>query len=172
MFSNHQQYSSWNISLFYYSMSACQGTKYVSRNKRVWAQTYIILLRHDCDHTIITCVGTIVSGHKRVRAQSCLGTIMSGHNRVWAQSCLGTIVSGHNRVGSSMYGHNRVVSLIDLSDIFLKVAITMKFDPFLITLLNSIFCNFWVITKDYCITGRAHPILDLCSWPSLNSYLE
>ena len=32
---------------------------------------------------------------------------MSGHKRVWAQSCLGTNVSG---VGSSMYGHNRVVS--------------------------------------------------------------
>ena len=60
-------------------------------------------------------VGTIVSGPKRVWAQSCLGTNVSGHNRVWAQSCLGTIVSGHivsghNRVGSSMYGHNRVVS--------------------------------------------------------------
>ena len=34
VFSNHQQYSSWNISLFYYSMSACQGTKYVSGHKR------------------------------------------------------------------------------------------------------------------------------------------
>ena len=43
----------------------------------------------------------------------CLGTIMCGQNRVWAQTCVGTIVSGHNRVGSSMYGHNRVVSAFD-----------------------------------------------------------
>ena len=38
------------------------------------------------------CLGTNVSGHKRVWAQSCLGTNVSGHKRVWAQSCLGTIV--------------------------------------------------------------------------------
>ena len=44
------------------------------------------------------CLGTTVSGHKCVWAQSCLGTIVSGHNRIWTQSCLGTIVSGHNRV--------------------------------------------------------------------------
>ena len=69
-------------------MSACQGTKYV------WAETHMFLPRHDCDHTIITYQGTIVSGHKRL----------------WAQSCLGTNVCGHNRVGSSMYGHNCVVS--------------------------------------------------------------
>ena len=68
-------------------MSACQGTKYVSGHKRVWTQTYMFLPRHDCDHTIITCQGTNVSGHKHVWAQSCLGTIVSGHNRVWAQSC-------------------------------------------------------------------------------------
>ena len=60
------------------------------------------------------CLGTIVSGHNRVWAQSCLGTIVSGHNRVRAQSCLGTIVSGHNRVwaqsclGTFESGHNRV----------------------------------------------------------------
>ena len=116
-------------------MSPCQGTKYVSGHKRVWAQTYMFLLRHDCDHKIITCqaqscvwaqtcVGTIVCGHKHmylVWAQTCVGTIMSGHKCVWAQTCLGTnvsgynrvwgtIVSGHNFVGSSMYGHNCVVS--------------------------------------------------------------
>ena len=60
----------------------------------VWAQTYMFLPRHDCDHTIITCHCTIVSGHKRV----------------WAQSCLGTILF----VGSSMYGHNCVVSEPDI----------------------------------------------------------
>ena len=54
-----------------------------------------------------SCLGTIVSGHNRVWAQSCLGTIVSGHNRVWAQSCLGTIISGHSRVGPIMYGHKR-----------------------------------------------------------------
>ena len=32
VFSNHQQYS-WNISLLYYSMPTCQGTKYVSGHK-------------------------------------------------------------------------------------------------------------------------------------------
>ena len=51
------------------------------------------------------CLGTNVSGHNRVWAQSYLGTIVSGHNRVLAQSCLGTIVSGHSRVGPIMYGH-------------------------------------------------------------------
>ena len=104
MSSNHQQYSSWNISLFYYSMSSCQGTKYVSGHKRVWAQMYMFLPRHDCDHMIITCLGTIVSGHNRIWAQSCLGTIVSGNNRVWAQSYLGTIVSGHNRVWAQSCG--------------------------------------------------------------------
>ena len=49
-------------------------------------------------------------------AQSCLGTNLCGHKRVWAQSCVGINVcghkvSGHNRVGSSMYGHKRVVSV-------------------------------------------------------------
>ena len=39
-----------------------------------------------------TCLGTNVSGHKRDCAQSCLGTNMSGHKRVWAQSCMGTNV--------------------------------------------------------------------------------
>ena len=114
VFINHQQYSSWNISLLYYSMSACQGTKYVSGHKCVWEQTYMFLPRHDCDHTIITCQGTNVSGHKHVWAQSCLDTNVCGHNRVWAQTCLGTIVSGHNCVwaqsclGTIVSGHNRV----------------------------------------------------------------
>ena len=103
MFSNHQQYSSWNISLFYYCMSACQGTKYVSGHKHVWAQTYMFLPWHDCDHTIITCQGTNVSGHKHVWAQSCLGTNVCGHNRVRAQTCLGTIVSRQNRVGTIVW---------------------------------------------------------------------
>ena len=79
-------------------MSACQGTKYVSGYKRVWAQTYTFLPRHDCDHRIITCQGTNVSEHKHVWAQSCVGTNVCGHKRVWAQTCLGTNVSGHNRV--------------------------------------------------------------------------
>ena len=67
-----------------------------------------------CGHNHVwaqSCMGTNVSGHNRVWAQSCLGTIVSLHNHVRAQTCLGTIVSGHNRVGSSMYGHNRVVSV-------------------------------------------------------------
>ena len=74
----------------------------------------MFLPRHDLDHTIITCQGTNVSGHKHVWAQSCLGTNVCGHNRVWAQSCLGTNVSGHNRVwaqsclGTIVSGHNRV----------------------------------------------------------------
>ena len=64
---------------------------------------------------------TIMSGHKRVWAQTCLGTIMYGHNRVgtimsghkcvWAQTCVGTNVSGHTRVwaqtfvGTNVWGH-------------------------------------------------------------------
>ena len=60
-----------------------------------------------------SCQGTNVSGHKRVWAQSCLGTNVSGHKHVWAQSCVGTNVSGHNLVGSSMYGHKRVVSIMN-----------------------------------------------------------
>ena len=52
------------------------------------------------------CLGTIVSGHNRVWAQSCLGTIVSGRSRVWAQSCLGTVVSGHNRVWAQSSGLN------------------------------------------------------------------
>ena len=66
----------------------CLGTK------RVWAQK-------SCMGLIVwaqSCLGTIMSGHKRVWAQSCLGTIVSGHNHVWAQSCLGTNVCGHKRV--------------------------------------------------------------------------
>ena len=63
----------------------------------------MFLPRYDCDHTIITCQGTNVSGHKRVWAKSCLGTNVSGHNRVWAQSCLGTIVSGHHRVWAQSF---------------------------------------------------------------------
>ena len=77
------------------------------------------------------CLGTNVSRHKRVRAQtrphdynmsghkcvwaqSCLGTNVCEHNRVWVQTCLGTIVSWHNRVwaqsclGTIVSGHNRV----------------------------------------------------------------
>ena len=38
----------------------------MSGHKCVWAQTYTFVLRHDCDHTTITCQGTNVSGHKRV----------------------------------------------------------------------------------------------------------
>ena len=69
-----------------------------------WAQTYMFLPRYDCDHTIITCQGTNVSGHKCFWAQTCLGTNMSGHKRhnvfghnrvgiiVWAQVCMGTNV--------------------------------------------------------------------------------
>ena len=37
---------------------------------------------------------------------------MCGHKRVRAQTCLGTKVCGHNRVGSSIYGHNRGVSVL------------------------------------------------------------
>ena len=116
-------YSYWNISLFYYSMSwhqicvwaqTCLDTKYVSGHRRVWAQTYTFLPRHDCDHTIITCQGTNVSRHKHVWAQTCLGTNVSAHKCVWAQTWVGTNVSGHNRVGSSMYGHKRVVCLLHL----------------------------------------------------------
>ena len=100
--------------LEYFVILLCQGTKYVSGHKRVWAQTYTFLPRHDCDHTIITCQGTNVSGHKHVWAQTCVGTNVCGHKRVWAQTCLGTNVCGHNRVwaqtclGTIMSGHNRV----------------------------------------------------------------
>ena len=65
------------------------------------------------------CVGTIMSGHKRVWAQTYLGktyvgTNVSGHTRVWVQTCLGTNVSEHKRVwtltcvGTSVSGHKRV----------------------------------------------------------------
>ena len=126
--------------IFRYFIIACQGIKYESGHKRVRAQTYSFLPRHDCDHTIITCVsghkhvwiqtcigtimsgqkcvwhqtcmGTNVSGHKRVWVQKCAGSNVSGHKRVWAQSCVGTNMPGHNRVGSSMYGHKRMVSML------------------------------------------------------------
>ena len=45
-----------------------------------------------------------MSRHKCVWTQTCVGTIVSGHKRV------GSSMYGHNRVVSSMYGHNRVVS--------------------------------------------------------------
>ena len=73
----------------------CLGTN-MCGHKRVWEQT---------------SVGTNVCGLKLVWAQTCVGTNVSGHKRVWAQSCEGTNVSGHNRVGSSMYGHKRVLSI-------------------------------------------------------------
>ena len=102
VFTNHQQYSYWNISLFYYSMSGHQIC--------AWAQTYTFLLRHNykmSGHRCVwaqTCVGTIVSGHKCVWAQTCVGTNVSGHKRVWAQTYMGTNVCGHK----SMCGHKRV----------------------------------------------------------------
>ena len=82
---------------FRYFIITCQGTKYVSGHKRVWhkrvwPQTYTFMARHDCDHTIKTCQGTIMSGHKRVWVQTCVGTNVSGYKRVWAQT------SGHKRV--------------------------------------------------------------------------
>ena len=69
----------------------------------VWAQTFTFLPRRDCDHTIITCQGSNVSGHKHEWAQTCVGTNESGHKRVWAQTCVGTNVSGHNRVGTIVW---------------------------------------------------------------------
>ena len=120
--------------IFRYFIIAFQGTKYVSGHKRVRAQTYTFLPIHVCYHTIITCqgtnvsghkhVGTNVSGHKHVWAQTCLDTNMCGHKRVWVQTCLGSSVWAQTHVqtcldtnicvqtclGSSMYGHKRVVS--------------------------------------------------------------
>ena len=61
-----------------------------------------------------TCVGTNVCGHKRVWAQTCVGTNVSGHKHVWARTCVGTNVSGHKRVwaqtcvGTNVCGHSRV----------------------------------------------------------------
>ena len=88
--------------IFRYFIIGCQGTKYVSGHKRS---------RFCPDMIVTTCLGTNESGHKRVWAQTSLDTNMCGHKRVWAQTCVGTKVTGHNRVGSSMYGHKRVVSL-------------------------------------------------------------
>ena len=62
----------------------CLGT-----NVHVCAQTHLWFVpRHDCDHTIITCQVTNMSGHKRVWAQTCMGTNVSGHKRV----CMGTFI--------------------------------------------------------------------------------
>ena len=44
----------------------------------------------------------------RVGALMCLGTNVSGHNHVWAQTCLGTVMYGLNRVGTIMSGHKCV----------------------------------------------------------------
>ena len=63
-------------------------------HKRVWAQIN-------------------VPGNKRLWAKTCLGTNVCVHISVWAQTCLGTIMSEHNRVGSSMYGHKDLVSVIE-----------------------------------------------------------
>ena len=88
----------------------CLSTNvHVSAQSRLWPHDYN-MSRHKCVQAQ-TCLGTSVSGHKRVWAQTCLGTNVSGHKSVWEQMCLGTNVSGHNRVGSSMYGHKRVVSV-------------------------------------------------------------
>ena len=51
-------------------------------------------------------MGTNVSCHNRVWAQTCLGTNVCGHNRVWAQTREGTIVCGHNRVGSIVWAQS------------------------------------------------------------------
>ena len=61
-----------------------------------------IKLAHNLVNTII-----IVHGHDRAWPQfafwhDVLGTNMSRHNHVWAQTCLGTIMYGHNRVGTIM----------------------------------------------------------------------
>ena len=60
----------------------CQGTKYVSgtnvsghKRTRLCPDTFVP--RHDCDHAILTCWNTNVSGHKRVWTQ-----FVSGHKRV------------------------------------------------------------------------------------------
>ena len=49
----------------------------------------------------LMCLGTNVSGHSHVRAQSC------GRNHVWAQTCLGTNVSEPN-----LSGHSHVVTVV------------------------------------------------------------
>ena len=57
----------------------------MSGHKVVWAQ---MGLGTKCVRAQ-TCLSTNVSGRKR------LGTYVSGHKRVWAQTCQGTNVSGH-----------------------------------------------------------------------------
>ena len=68
----------------------------MSGHKRVRLCPDTFVPRQDCDHMIITCQGTNLSGHKRVLAQSCghsrvgttcMGTSMSGLKHVWAQTC-------------------------------------------------------------------------------------
>ena len=58
-------------------------------------------------------MGTVMYGNKRVWAQMCLGIDVSGHKHVWEQTCLGTNMPGYRRVGTSMYGHSPVVSMIN-----------------------------------------------------------
>ena len=60
------------------------------------------------------CLGTYVSGHNRVWAQSCLGTnhMCLGTNVfenkcVWAQTCLSTNVSAQTCLGTIVSGHKR-----------------------------------------------------------------
>ena len=115
--------SSIPIGIFHYFIIACQGTKCLGI-KCVWAQTYTFLAHtwlcphgpHDYNMSGHKCVGTNVSGHKRVWSQMCLVTNVSGHKRVWSQTCLVTNVSGHKRVWSqtclvtNVSGHKRVWS--------------------------------------------------------------
>ena len=67
----------------------CQGTKYVPGHNHVWAQTYTFVPRHICAQTWLWPHDYIMTGHKRVWAQTCLGTNLSGHKHVWEQTCLG-----------------------------------------------------------------------------------
>ena len=127
-------------------ISMCLGTK---------PQTCTFLPRHDCDHTVITCQGTNMCGHKYVWAQMCVGTNVCGHKRElrdWAQTCVGTNVSGHNRVGSSMCRHKRVGSSMcrhkRVISIYVKRVISMCLGtkPQTCTFLPRHDCDHTVIT--------------------------
>ena len=68
----------------------------------------MIVSGHNSFWGTIMCLGTNVTGHSHVCAQSCLGTNVSwhchacvqscGHNNVWAQMCLCTNMSRHSHI--------------------------------------------------------------------------
>ena len=51
-------------------------------------------------------LGTNICGHQCVRAQTSVGTNVSWHKSVWTQTCVRTNVSGHKREGTVVWAQS------------------------------------------------------------------